>query len=745
MAFPKLPMNLRSRPVDTQDQDLHNEARHLPSVRTGGQPAPFLGLKARLSQIWMNKWTILLLLVLVRVIILIAGLIENIGDAKVKALSSCTKVEDIGSAMASMPHYLSVGVNKVATESIASAISGMVQVLMLIMTAVEQIIYFAINFYVGTYVCLIAAFIHGSFDIGIGAAEGATKVMNDAMKKITDGIKSEVDGFQKTVNDVLDKINAGTNIGSIFGGGGGGGINIPKLDIAAKVKDLEDIKVDSEDFVKTLKDMKDKTPDFDDVQKFAKDALKIPFDLARKELNQSSEKWAMPKDLFPLAQKQSLSFCSDNSAIRDFFDGLYSIANTAKIAFLVVIPILALLVCIPMAWLEIRRYREQKELSRQMTNRNFDAMDVIYQASRPSSSRFGIWLGNKFHGTNREYLVRWAWAYATSLPALFVLALAIAGLFSCFCQWIILQMVKKEAPALVNRVGDFAGDVVRTLDSVSTKWAADSNGVILKYTDGINQDVFGVVRTATSAVNNTLNVFTTEMNKRLDSVFSGTVLHDTVKNVVRCLIGLKIEAVEKGITWVHEHAKVSFPLFPNDTFSAGAEKSIDGDKEMKSFLSSPSTVTTDEITDAIYKVIRYLENGIIQDALVSAGLLLLYVIVVLVGVIRALLNITGPTKTRGEGGGYKGQVEPGSPRMTGDSPLSATQRRAYRPNDDWESGAYGEKAGYSEKSQAPDYAAQGQGQQMHPAYSKDVSNGTYGHARSPEVTHYAAEKERNFM
>jgi len=62
-------------------------------VRTDGH-APYLGLQARLSQIWLNRWTILLILVLVRVLLMLAGLNDNLGEAKIKALSACTKVED---------------------------------------------------------------------------------------------------------------------------------------------------------------------------------------------------------------------------------------------------------------------------------------------------------------------------------------------------------------------------------------------------------------------------------------------------------------------------------------------------------------------------------------------------------------------------------------------------------------------------------------------------------------------------
>lgn len=70
---------------------------------------PYVGLRARLTQIPINRWTVLLLLVLARLIILFESLNTSLTGAKQEAASACAKVEEMGSAMASMPHYLSVG------------------------------------------------------------------------------------------------------------------------------------------------------------------------------------------------------------------------------------------------------------------------------------------------------------------------------------------------------------------------------------------------------------------------------------------------------------------------------------------------------------------------------------------------------------------------------------------------------------------------------------------------------------
>jgi len=651
----ELPPSLNPESFELRDSKDHYYDHPEPSHDTAGNITPYLGLRARLSQIWINRWTVLLLLVLVRVLILITTLNDDIGSAKVKALSACTKVEDIGSAMASMPHYLSVGVNKLAGTGISKAVHAMATILDMILTGVENLIFFVVNFYVGMYVCLTGALVHGTLDIGIGSAKAVTDVMNKGIKTVTDELADDSKKIQDEINKVIDLAK---NI-PMFGKD----INVPTIDIAGKLDSLRNIKVDTGEFVKTLSDIKDDIPTYDDVEKAAKEALAVPFDLVKQKLNETYGSYKFDTSVFPVAAKEKLNFCSSNTKIRDFFDGLYTIARNAKITFTVILLLLAILACVPMFFLEKVRYSRQKSHSR-LFRRGYDAMDVVYMASRSTSARIGIWLARPYSRRDKQknaMLVRWAWAYATSAPALFVLSLALAGFFSCFCQWILLRVIQKEAPALANQVGDFAGEVVQTLEGVSQKWANDSNAVILGFQSDINDDLLGHVVKATSAVNDTLNTFTTEINKAIDLAFGKTILDKTVKDIVRCIIGLKVEAVEKGLTWVHDNARVTLPLFDEDVFSVGAQKSISGDSELTTFLASPSSVTTDEITDAIEHVINFLHNNIVQEALISTGLVLVYVIVVLIGVLRMAGGLAAPDRTRAEGGQRFGPPPPLSP------------------------------------------------------------------------------------
>lgn len=112
---------------------------------------PYLGLRARLSQTWINRWTILLLLVLVRSLLAIASLDHDLGTARQQALSTCTSVERVGSAMASMPYYMSQGANELAASGIEKAINGLMEMLILTVTGVEEMVLFVIHLLTNTW------------------------------------------------------------------------------------------------------------------------------------------------------------------------------------------------------------------------------------------------------------------------------------------------------------------------------------------------------------------------------------------------------------------------------------------------------------------------------------------------------------------------------------------------------------------------------------------------------------------
>ncbi|KAL9103390.1 MAG: hypothetical protein Q9163_001566 [Psora crenata] len=646
VTFPAVPPSLSAG--DHGMRDYYTTAQgsaQRPTLNTAQNITPYLGLRSRLSQVWINRWTILLLLVLIRTLIAISGLNQSLASAKTEAMSACSGVESMGSAMASMPHYLSAGVNELTASGVEKAVHGLMSMLLMTITGVEELIVFYVNMLTSTYMCLITLAVRGSLHVALKVVEEVADFVNKTLKGVSDDIGSAVDGFEKDFNKFTSLLNS---VPKAFGGDTGG---IPKIDLSKEQTALTTMQLPS-DLDQGLSKINNSIPTFAEVQNFTDNVIRLPFEEVKKLLNESIH-FTFNRSVLPVPRKEKLSFCSEDNGISNFFDHLADIANTARKAFVAVLLILAIAVCVPMAYQEIRRWRTMRQRVQIVGDKSFDPMDVIYIASRPYTATAGIKAAGPFKTMKGQVLTRWVIAYATSTPALFVLSLAFTGLLACLCQYILLKAIEKEVPALANEVGHFANQVVDSLNNASATWANSTNSVIMDVNNGINHDIFGWVNTTTGAVNDTLNAFVDQTTKVLNDTFGGTILYDPITEVFNCLIGLKIASIEKGLTWVSENAKVNIPVLPNDTFSLGAAASIADtgpDSDSQSFLAGPDSEATDKVTDAIAKVVSHIADSIRTEAIISTCILLFWVTILLLGIGRAIWLFLLPDRNRAEGG-----------------------------------------------------------------------------------------------
>ncbi|KAK2607863.1 hypothetical protein N8I77_006507 [Diaporthe amygdali] len=620
-SWPAVPPSLHHESFEV-GEDKHTTLQPPPQpYYSPGAVTPWLGLRSRLSQVPMNRWTVLLLLVLARLLISLADLNTNLVTAKTQAVSACTEVEDVGSSMASMPHYLSAGVNRMAADGITKAVQGMVEILLMVLTGVQQLILFFIEFEIGTFLCLSTAIAQAVFELGKSVIEGTTKALNTAIKAITRDLNTAFDGAINALANVAGGID---DFESWLTGEKAGSAKTDIESFKDHLKMLDNVQIDTSSVLGGITDIEHKIA-YDNVKNVAKEAIAIPFDMVKRLLNESYGTWEFDQSVFPIPAKESLSFCSDNSTLENFFEVLFKIAANAKIIAVAVLIILAVLACAVMAWWEIKRFNRQLQKSQALIDR--EPMDIVYISGRPLTAGTGVWLSERLsRDPKRQSLIRWVIAYATTYKALFVLALAVAGGFSCLCQWIIMRAVQQEVPALTTTVGDFAGDVVTSLEQASTKWANDSNSVILGFQDDINNDMFGYVRHATDAANDTINTFNHYMQEGLNNAFGGVdQLEKFMKGIIQCLIGNKLDSIQQGLTWVHQKARVTLPLFPADLFSVGVNESISGNPNTTTFLSTPASTVTDEITGAMNSVVDILWSSIIQEIVISLVLFLIYV------------------------------------------------------------------------------------------------------------------------
>jgi hypothetical protein len=621
------------------------------------KPTPYLGLKARLSQIWINRWTILILLVLVRVLLATTNLRGNMDNAQSQALSACNSVQSAGSTMASLPHYMAQGVNELAADGVTKAVNGLVQVLELMITGIEGLVVFYINFLTQMYLCLFTLVARGAAEVALGLAEDVTNWLNQTLPSIGNDLSTAASSAEDGLNSLgseLNKLKSECN--TVFGDLCGDIPSVPTLDFSSEIADLKNLSLPSS-IDDDIQKVNSTIPTFDEVKNLTTTAIEYPFEQLKKLIQQNLGNYSFDSSAFPVPAKQSLSFCGENDGINEFFEKTEDVIIEAKKIFIAVLVIFAVLACIPMAWLEIRSWKMARDRAKIIETGNHDALDVVYLVSHPHTSTYGMKAATWFNNSRHQILVRWIFAYATSIPALVLLALGLAGLFACLCQYILLKAVEKEVPELTAEVTQFADKVIDSLNNASAQWALDTNNVINKTNTDLNQNLFGWVNTSTTALNNTLNIFLDKSNEVINTTFGGTPLYSAVSGVFDCVVELKIESVQKGLTWAHDNAYISLPQLPNNTFSIGATSSVNtGD----SFLSDPGSTTSNQITEVVSDVIDKLKDGIETEAKISAILVLLWLLLVLMGVFRALMLCAKRERVRGNGGGQEGVV-PGGP------------------------------------------------------------------------------------
>lgn len=205
----------------------------------------------------------------------------------------------------------------------------------------------------------------------------------------------------------------------------------------------------------------------------------------------------------------------------------------------------------------------------------------------------------------------------------------------------------------------FADKIIDSLNNASEHWSTGANHFVESTNSDINNNFLGWVNTTTGAINDTLNVFVSGTSDVLNQTFGGTVLYQPITEVLNCLIGLKIAGFQKALDWVSDHAHVDFPTMPNNTFTLGALADLASDGPTNSsFLSSPGSTASDDISAAVLRFTTDIENAIRTEALIATCVLLIWVIIVLIGVVRALALWYGRDKLRAEGGTGDLPVEP---------------------------------------------------------------------------------------
>ncbi|AET37328.1 pheromone-regulated protein PRM1 Ecym_1070 [Eremothecium cymbalariae DBVPG len=589
---------------------------------------PYLELRERLSQIWINRYTLLLLLCLVKLLLFAKSLHNSLNQSEEYILDHCFTIDHYYNTLRNgTPHYMGKIGNYLITKSLEGSVDGLLALLSLLVLASEAIIVFMIELWLGTYACLLVSAVHGAVDVATNATEKILGVVNSTVIHAANDLDNGLDGLSKIINKVL---KATTKIGALVtdsdddDDGGNAADHIKKVNLT--IAGLRNLQIPSSVNDK-LQSLSGKTPDFETLKNKTKQLVSVPFKTIRTEIkNVNTTGMLKNKELVSIPpiniDDSSGGICS---AHQPDIEKLYAVFNDVLkytlIVFIVVLVIGALIVLVPAAWQEYRQWsrlaemRERAEVTEKFRHRNpFEGSDDDSSDSTLPEGRdviecyqgvfhriptvIGEWIGKTVGRTPRQKKeVQWFMAYIMSPRALIVFAIAMAGILVCVCQLLMIHAISRKlhSDSTKQMLSNMQSDTHEYVSRDMSKWVSSTNDYINGTENSINDEMFGWISSATTSVNSTVNTILEDIDSTVSSAFNGTILYKPMNAVVACVIGNKLRALEKALTWVHDKAHVSLPRINGDELnSAVTDVSLSPDPDSDTHVKVYSRVNNNK-------------------------------------------------------------------------------------------------------------------------------------------------------
>lgn len=716
---------------------------------------PYIGFGARLSQIWINSHTIFLILIIVKITSFTSTLHMMLNAAQSTTEDNCDAAESMVSHALATPQDLAYGATVVLEKGVEYSVKALMSLFYILFRILEEIAFFALSTLIGTYACLITAAVNEVADVGLTIAEDVIGFANKTVSAVVTGLEESLGAVEMALSSVTEVIN---QIHGVFDNKKNKdtftieNINInlsglKNLSIPASVND-------------SIEKLRSKVPDYTTVTNKTKEVISIPFSALFREINKTmtAENIAYNRSAVTLPPQPTVLFCSASKASgstpsQAFFKLLHTIIHDTCKVLVILLILAAILVCLPVAWRELRRWIWFKSCAERAaayefsieqnashydnsTNRSTNKFSSFFNSNRPSSrvSRFmtviiqashhwtskfqdlvakhvgnpkgdgsGIGPGNTPGNSHKKVMARWWVEYISYQPALSVLFLGFCGLVIVILQFIIFFKIKHAYQHAIsgqdhatsvlsnNNILSFGqGETSRAIAEVEAgidRWTFTANSEMHRVQDQVNDHLLGWVHDATGHINDSLTVFYDSMNEEIANVFNGTVFYNGISNIVYCTIGSKVEAIQKGIRWIHSNTYINMPNVTADMIIDSSQSSIQTFKSSNSSAWSNNTLYTTTLKSAsadsvpaeskmdtlvakakkvlqsgIIFVLNYTESNILQELYISLALMGAWLFVAVTGYIYCAVIVLKETNKSESAAlaGYDGS-SPGGP------------------------------------------------------------------------------------
>lgn len=312
------------------------------------------------------------------------------------------------------------------------------------------------------------------------------------------------------------------------------------------------------------------------------------------DINNTFAKFSFNESLLTLPAQRTMTFCQDmdTSVVDDLGRDLVKITKIG-VGLLILLAFLMILGNCFVQWWHWRCMMRNLERTRrawasdptvvqvasgpnqkptlQMTDHNL--LTLLSTQHHPLLTHWANLITKRLGLSHSQHNnLRFFFAYAFHMPALTCLLIGVLGILSVQLQLAAIGPIQAHySKQVASSIGDFTSTIATNINtSMQNQSAEYVNGInshSLSIQTSINDNVFGWVNGTTTTLNNTLVALYTDIQNAVTTVFGGTVLDSPAQEFVRCILGNKIEGLEKALTFLNDNLKVTVPTISPDALT----------------------------------------------------------------------------------------------------------------------------------------------------------------------------------
>ncbi|ODV97988.1 hypothetical protein PACTADRAFT_480 [Pachysolen tannophilus NRRL Y-2460] len=629
-------------------------------------PKPYLQIWDRLSQVWLNKWSLLLVLIILKLIFYKKSLVSALQIAEIHTISTCSSIDQFSSIVSSLPHYMAKASNQIILKTIQDSENGLRKGLSYVVIGVEEIIIFMLDVTVGTYACLLTAAIDTGAEVALNATEVVIDLANDTMVDLASDLEKNLSDLNSIIDDVL---SVADKVESFFGDDNDTSINKTFAKIYLSIESLTNWEI-SPSINEKLTELENNVPDFSQVKNYTESLISIPFQELEQKILSSSliDNDTETELLLAVPGLITTDTCSKSTNITQFYSDLNNKIEFVTKTMLILLIICSLLIIVPLAWSEILHWTrlrkmvvELEQLSEiknkedvddygkagskhQSEAQSVDYLEVIERNYSRYSSRIGILLSQMMFSdeyTEKQAAVRWIVSFVTTRNALTILSVSLGGMLTVLLEYIILTILIYSFKILREDFQKISSSIDKEIDVSIANWTLATNEYIYQAQESINDNLFGWVEESTLAINSTVEGFITKMNDAITDIFNGTPLYDPVKDVVSCVIEDKLYKVEESLTWVYDHSQITFPNVSSEFLLDALNTFSSSDNDNDNTTSTASILITDSknlLEETLEMLLSQYRKSLLYELYISVCLFSIWILQVVIAITLVLFK-----------------------------------------------------------------------------------------------------------